>query len=640
MSYQPPPNKKPNTGLWIGGAAILLVALSAALVLLLNAQLTPAAPATAVSDSVATVVAAPSNTPQVVDTPTTAPSETATPIPELGTSNVFIEYILDASGSMTETLSDGSPKIEVAQHVLTDHMRSFRPETNIGLRVYGHRLPYQQEAASCQDIELIAPVEKGQMERIVGFLQDFTVQGMTPLAASLEQAKNDFVYDASRVNSIVMLSDGIETCGGDPCQLVEDLKAEGINFTIHVIGLDVDDATQQQLSCIAEAGDGTYHDARSQQELNAVLGAVKEDVTKDEVVVPAGMNTPTPLPSTPTPTSVIDVSRQERIAFFSSRNHRDHPDVSPNGAKPDDIYVIALDGTVEQYVAQPTEGFSGHSLTWTPDGRSVVADGSMSPRLFVVNTETLDDTRLITGPLVDTVAMGLTWSPDGSQAALTCWDPEKPSGEQQEICLLGTDLEPARLVRLTDNQAMDWMPAWSPDGSKIAYSSDFPGTGPTDIYILDLAELDASPKKITIDSQTRDVNWSPDGRWIAFVSYKPDPGTGMWSLNLVPADGSGSPKLIGSSLNLPVWSPDGRVLAFDRMTSFDEYEGIYLADSDASNARLVVPSAGRPSWSSDGTRIAFEKEGNIWIMDSDGTNQTQLTSSGFDHSPAWSFSFP
>ena len=157
---------------------------------------------------------------------------------------------------------------------------------------------------------------------------------------------------------------------------------------------------------------------------------------------------------------------------------------------------------------------------------------------------------------------------------------------------------------------------------------------------MDLAELDASPKKITIDSQTRDINWSPDGRWIAFVSYKPDPGTGMWSLNLVPADGSGSPKRIGSSLNLPVWSPDGRVLAFDRMTSFDEYEGIYLADSDASNARLVVPSAGRPSWSSDGTRIAFEKEGNIWIMDSDGTNQTQLTSSGFDHSPAWSFSFP
>ncbi len=271
MSNQAPVSKKSNTGLWISGAAILLIAVIAVVVLLLNTQQGPAAPATAVIVSAATATSAPTDTPQVVDSLTSAPTETptGTPLPELGTSNVFIEYILDASGSMTETLSDGSPKIEVAQRVLTDHMRSFRPETNIGLRVYGHRLPYQQTDESCQDIELIAPPEKGQMERIVGWLQDFTVQGMTPLAASLEQAKDDFIYDASRVNSIVMLSDGIETCGGDPCQLVEDLKAEGINFTIHVIGLDVDNPTQQQLTCIAQAGGGTYHDARSKQELNA-----------------------------------------------------------------------------------------------------------------------------------------------------------------------------------------------------------------------------------------------------------------------------------------------------------------------------------------------------------------------------------
>ena len=290
MSYQPPSNKKSNTGLWIGGATILLVALSAVAVLLLSGQPGTTAPTRAVIVSAATAASAPTDTPQVVDSPTSAPTETptGTPLPELGTSNAFIEYILDASGSMTEALSDGSPKIEVAQRVLTEHMRSFRPETNIGLRVYGHRLPYQQEAESCQDIELIAPVEKGQMERIVGFLRDFTVQGMTPLASSLERAKDDFVYDASRVNSIVMLSDGIETCGGDPCQLVEDLKAQGINFTIHVIGLDVDEPTREQLSCIAQAGGGTYHDAMNQQDLGNALSAIKYEVTRDEVVTPAG----------------------------------------------------------------------------------------------------------------------------------------------------------------------------------------------------------------------------------------------------------------------------------------------------------------------------------------------------------------
>ncbi|MCB0204708.1 MAG: hypothetical protein KDH89_07810, partial [Anaerolineae bacterium] len=159
MSNRQSPGGKSNAGIWIGGAAILLVALIAVLVLLLNRQPTPASPGTAAIVSAATPTSAPTDTPQVVDSPNPASTETptSTPMPELGTSNIFIEYILDASDSMTETLSDGSTKIDVAQRVLTEHMRSFRPETNIGLRVYGHRLPYQQTAESCQDIELIAP---------------------------------------------------------------------------------------------------------------------------------------------------------------------------------------------------------------------------------------------------------------------------------------------------------------------------------------------------------------------------------------------------------------------------------------------------------------------------------------------------
>jgi len=311
MSYQPSSPKKSNAGLWLGGAAILLVALIAVVVLLLNRQPAPAAPAAAVIVSAVTATSEPVDAaPTAVDTPAPASTEmpTSTPIPELGTSNLFVEYILDASGSMAETLRDGTLKVEVAKRVLTEHMRSFRPETNVGLRVYGHRLPYQQTEESCRDIELIAPPEKGQMERIVSWLQDFTVQGMTPLAASLDLAKDDFVYDASRINSIVLLSDGIETCGGDPCQLVEDLKAEGINFTIHVIGLDVDDPTRQQLMCIARAGGGKYHDAQSQQELSTALGLVQEEVTEAEVVAPPGVNTPTPVPPTQTVLPAVETT--------------------------------------------------------------------------------------------------------------------------------------------------------------------------------------------------------------------------------------------------------------------------------------------------------------------------------------------
>ena len=302
-SQPPPSSAKGRLPGWVVGAAAgaALVTMMFLVAQALFPRIRAAAPAaapvlSATSTAMPTLPTEAPPEPPTITPVSTVPTEPSTTIPtvDLGTSNVFVEYILDASDSMTERLSDGSSKIEVAKRVLTDHMRSFRPETNIGLRVYGHRLPYQQTAESCQDIEVIAPVDKGQMGRIVGFLQDFKPQGMTPLAASLQQAKEDFVFEATHINSIVMLSDGIETCGGDPCKLVEDLKAQGINFTIHVIGLDVDNPTRKQLSCIAQAGGGTYHDAMTQQELGTALGAVEADVTKDEVVVPPGMDTSMP----------------------------------------------------------------------------------------------------------------------------------------------------------------------------------------------------------------------------------------------------------------------------------------------------------------------------------------------------------
>ena len=119
---------------------------------------------------------------------------------------------------------------------------------------------------------------------------------MTPLAESIRQAMDDFVFDPARINSIVMLSDGIETCGGDPCGLVEELKAQGINFTMHVIGLDVDEPTREQLMCIAGAGEGTYHDAQSEQELDQALEKIQEELVEKEVVVPPAWTRPPPPP--------------------------------------------------------------------------------------------------------------------------------------------------------------------------------------------------------------------------------------------------------------------------------------------------------------------------------------------------------
>jgi hypothetical protein len=235
-------------------------------------------------------------------TPTLPPSPVPpTPIPvatiaDRGTGNLYIEYILDASGSMNEALPDGTIKLALTRDLLAGHLQAFLPETNIGLRAYGHRIDYQQTAESCQDIELIAPVERGNLPAIVAWLREFRALGMTPLAESVRQAMDDFVFEPARINSIVMLSDGIETCEGDPCGLVRNLVAEGINFTIHVVGLDVDQPARDQLSCIAYTSGGTYHDARSEQGLREALAEIGALLTQGQMVTPPDGETPPPEP--------------------------------------------------------------------------------------------------------------------------------------------------------------------------------------------------------------------------------------------------------------------------------------------------------------------------------------------------------
>lgn len=208
-------------------------------------------------------------------------------------SNVYVEYILDASGSMAGQLADGTYKRDVAREVLIAHYRSFPSQAHVGLRAYGHNVDWKEDKdASCEDIELIAPVETGQGERITGWLEEFATLGMTPLSEAVQQAVDDFVIDNTRVNAIIMISDGQETCGGDPCQLVRDLKAEGIQFTLHVVGLDVDAATRDQLVCIADAGGGLYRDADNAAELSGALSDIHAAVVARAKEAPAVTITP------------------------------------------------------------------------------------------------------------------------------------------------------------------------------------------------------------------------------------------------------------------------------------------------------------------------------------------------------------
>lgn len=216
----------------------------------------------------------------VISATETPISEETTPVSTefvpVGLSTTYIEYILDASGSMTQSM-DGKTRLQIAQEVLTARLSALPANAQVGFRVYGHRVPYQgQEAESCADIELVTPIQSNGAQAIIDWLPSLQALGMTPMSESIKQAANDFTFEPGRKNFIVLISDGEETCGEDPATVVQYLKEIGVDFAIHVIGLDVDEQTAAQLKAISDTAGGVYYDAKSEEDLDAALNGVNE----------------------------------------------------------------------------------------------------------------------------------------------------------------------------------------------------------------------------------------------------------------------------------------------------------------------------------------------------------------------------
>lgn len=184
-----------------------------------------------------------------------------------------IVYILDASNSMWGQI-DGTAKIDTARDALGTLLGDVPDGTDVGLLVYGHR-----SEGSCTDIELVAPLGSQSAEQLTASLSSVTPKGKTPIAGALSEAGKAFpTNDAA--NNVVLISDGIETCEGDPCTVAGELASAGVQTRIHAIGFDVDDAAREQLQCIAEAGNGSYYDAANAEEFRVAVAEVQTEVAK------------------------------------------------------------------------------------------------------------------------------------------------------------------------------------------------------------------------------------------------------------------------------------------------------------------------------------------------------------------------
>ncbi len=168
-----------------------------------------------------------------------------------------MELVLDASGSMKEPHGDGRTRFRAAVDALREVVGALPGDMQVGLRIYGSKI--DDGPGSCQDSELVVPVgrlDKGSLRTALGKARPL---GNTPIAYSLRQAAKDLPSEGPR--TIVLVSDGEESCGGDPCEVARDLSQQGLDLHVDVVGFQVDDKARNQLTCIAQAGRGTFYDA-------------------------------------------------------------------------------------------------------------------------------------------------------------------------------------------------------------------------------------------------------------------------------------------------------------------------------------------------------------------------------------------
>lgn len=216
------------------------------------------------------------------------------------------------------------------------------------------------------------------------------------------------------------------------------------------------------------------------------------------------------------------------------------------------------------------------------------------------------------------------WSPDGTAIAFS--SRRSKSFDIEVMSADGTGVK-----SLTFTKENDSHPTWSSDGSRIAFRRE------GDIYVMN---DDGSDAKLISDTNAEesDPAWSPDGEWIAYV--RRTPGTPVREVWIMRPDGSERRALTKQNGRAftPAWSPDSSRIVFSSNAKGEVYE-LYTVGVDGKGVRSVVPTTGdnfEPSWSPDGSKIAYQEDGAIFTVELGGGDVEKLTSNeNNDSSPVW-----
>ena len=181
--------------------------------------------------------------------------------------------VLDGSGSMWAQI-DGTARIAIARETLDGVLATLPEHLELGFMTYGHR-----QKGNCGDIELLVPPGTGTAGAISAAAAEINPKGMTPISDAVRLAAEELRYTEERA-TVILITDGLETCEVDPCQLGSELEASGIDFTTHVVGFGLSDEEGQQVACLAENTGGKYLPAGDAEALGTALTATVAEVAE------------------------------------------------------------------------------------------------------------------------------------------------------------------------------------------------------------------------------------------------------------------------------------------------------------------------------------------------------------------------
>ncbi|UUY46213.1 VWA domain-containing protein [Streptomyces yangpuensis] len=205
-----------------------------------------------------------------------APAASASPAAPETPEPARIVLVLDLSGSMNENDAGGRTRLAAAKQAVTRIIETAPEQAPLGLRVYGATYPGQDKKQGCADTQQVLPV--AAMDRAARAdakkrVEGFTAAGFTPIGVYLREAAKDLGTTGNR--RIVLVSDGEDTCAPPPpCDVARELKAQGVDLAVDVVGFRTPSSARTQLKCIADVTGGSYADAQDADSLTGNLGTL------------------------------------------------------------------------------------------------------------------------------------------------------------------------------------------------------------------------------------------------------------------------------------------------------------------------------------------------------------------------------